>query len=338
MRMLRNLIRTSGKSLRLLWPMAWAVAVNVLPTALPAHAQAWPSKPIRIVVPFPAGGTSDVLARAIGQKLSKSVGQAVVVENRAGANGNIGAGLVARAAADGHTLLLTDVGALSISPSMFPDLPFHVMKDLAPVVLVSYSPHVLAVHPSVPAQSMQELLALARSQPGKLSFATAGAGSAAHLAGVEMQMRTGIRWTFVHYKGGSQAITDAVGGHADVLLNGMLPVAPHVRSGKLRALAVSSMRRAAAMPDVPTIAESAMPGFESGSWQGILAPAGTAANIIGRLNGEIRRILAMQGVKSQLAAQGTEVRDGTPAAMEAFLRTEMARWDRVVRQSDLKVE
>jgi len=329
--------RPQGRTLNPLAICAFALLAQL---ALPVtgFAQAWPAKPIRIVVPFPAGGTSDVLARAIGQKLHVDLGQPVVVENRAGANGNIGAGIVAKSAADGHTLLLTDVGALSISPSVFPDLPFDVVRDFAPVVLVSYSPHVLAVHPSVSAKSVKALFALARAEPGKLNFATAGAGSAAHLAGVDIELRTGIRWTFVHYKGGSQAITDVVGGHSEVLLNGMLPVAPHVRSGKLRALAVSSAKRNAALPDIPTLAESGLPGFESGSWQGLLAPAGTPPEIVGKLNAAIRRILATPAMKAQLAEQGTEVRADTPAAMAAFLRAEMARWEKVVREAGVKVE
>jgi tripartite-type tricarboxylate transporter receptor subunit TctC len=302
-----------------------------------AFAQTWPAKPIRVIVPFPAGGSSDVLARTLGQKLHEAWGQPVIVENRAGANGNIGAGITAKSPPDGYTLLITDVGALTISPSVFPDLPFDPSRDLAPVTMISYSPHVFAVHPSVPVKTLQELIALAKAKPRQLNYATAGAGSAPHLAGIEFALRTGIEWTYIHYKGGGQAITDAVAGHADVLVNGMLPVYPHVRSGRLRALAVSSKKRTPAAPDIPAVAET-LPGFETGSWQGMLAPAGTPADIVTRLNTELRRILALPAVKAQLAEQGTEVRADAPAALGNFIRTETARWAKVVKQSGVKIE
>jgi tripartite-type tricarboxylate transporter receptor subunit TctC len=301
-------------------------------------AQDFPARAIRIVVPQTPGGTSDILARVIGQKLSDAWGRSVVVENKPGASGNLGAGLVATAAADGHTLLLTDVGALCISASAYPSLPFDPAKAFAPVVMVSYSPHVLAVHPSVQARTVEELVALAKSRPGALTFATAGAGSAPHLAGIEFALRTGVRWTYVPYKGGSQAVTDVVAGHADVLFNGMLPTYPFVTSGKLRALAVSSAKRNGSAPDLPTIAESGLPGFETGSWQAVLAPAGTPRAVVDKLNAELRRVLALPDVKEKLAAQGTEVRAGTPDALAAFMQEEIARWGQVVRRVGLKIE
>jgi tripartite-type tricarboxylate transporter receptor subunit TctC len=315
-----------------------AAIALVLVAALPAGAQTWPARPVRIVVPFPAGGTSDVLARTLGQKLNAAWGQPVVVENRAGANGNIGAAIVAKAPADGYTFLLTDVGALSISPSVYPDLPFDPLKDLAPVAMISYSPHVVAVHPSVAAKSIRELVALARAQPGKLNYAPAGAGSASHLAGIELATRTGASWTYIHYKGGSQAVTDAVAGHADIVVNGMLPVSPHMKSGRLRALAVTSAKRVGAAPEVPTIAETVAPGFQTGSWQGLLAPAGTRKEIVDKANAELRRVLAMSDVGAQLAQQGTESRAGTPDALGSFLREEIARWAKLVKQAGVKAE
>jgi tripartite-type tricarboxylate transporter receptor subunit TctC len=303
-----------------------------------ALAQPFPAKPIRIVVPYTPGGTSDILARAIGQKMVEAWGQPVVVENKPGANGNVGADLVAKAAADGYTVLLTDIGGLCISASVYPALPFDPAKDFAPVVLISYSPHVLGVHPSVPAKTVKELVALAKSKPSGLNFATAGVGSAPHLAGVEFALRTGVQWTYVPYKGGSAALADVVAGHADVLFNGMLPTYPFVTGGKLRAIAVSSAKRAAAAPDLPTVAESGLPGFETGSWQGVLAPAGTPREIVERLNAEVRRILALPDVEERLAAQGTEVRTGSPSALAAFMRGEIARWAKVVKQVGLKIE
>jgi tripartite-type tricarboxylate transporter receptor subunit TctC len=309
--------------------------------ALPGFAQAaedYPSKNIRIIVPNPPGGSSDLLARMIGEKLHQAWGQAVVVENRAGANGNIGSNLVAKAKTDGYTLLLTDVGALCISASVFPDLPFDPVKDFEPVTMVSYSPHVFAVHPSVPAKTVKEFIELAKSQPGKLNLATAGAGSAPHLAGVEFAARTGVQWTYIHYKGGSQAIADVVAGHANVLFNGMLPTFPYVKGGQLRALAVTSTERLAAAPEIPTMQESGLAGFETGSWQGVLAPRGTPREIVGKLNAEIRRILNLPDVRKMLASQGADVRADTPEVFGRFLASETARWARIVKQAGVKAE
>lgn len=320
-------------------PHARLLAIVLLAiAAAAANAETYPARNIRIVVPYTPGGTSDILARAIGQKMYEAWGQPVVVENRPGANGNIGANLVAKASADGYTLLLTDVGALCISPSVFPGLPFEPDGSFEPVVMVSYSPHILGVHPSIPVKTVRELIDLAKSRPGKLNFATAGAGSAPHLAGVEFALRTGVQWTYIHYKGGSQSVADVVGGHADALFNGMLATYPHVTGGRLRALAVSSSRRAAAAPELPTVAESGLPGFETGSWQGVLAPAGTPGEIVTKINAEIRRILAMPDIKAQLAAQGTEVRADSPDSLGKFMRSEIARWAKVVKQSGVKVE
>ena len=318
-------------------PCALLVAGVLALAPVCAAAQAFPTKPIRIVVPYTPGGTSDILARVIGQKVIDAWGQPVVVDNKPGANGNVGADLVAKAPADGYTLLLTDLGGLCISASVYPELPFDPARDFAPVVLISYSPHILGAHPSVPANTVKELIALARSKPGGLTFATAGVGSAPHLAGIEFALRSGVQWTYVPYKGGSQAVADVVAGHADVLFNGMLPTYPFVTGGKLKAIAVSSAKRAAAAPGVPTVAES-LPGFETGSWQGVVAPAGTPREIVDRLNAEIRRILAMPDVKERLAAQGTEVRAGTPESLGAFMRAEIARWAKVVKQVGLRIE
>jgi tripartite-type tricarboxylate transporter receptor subunit TctC len=302
------------------------------------QAQSYPTKPIQVVVPYTPAGTSDILARVIGQKLTETWSQQVVVVNKPGANGNVGADLVTRSAPDGYTLLLADIGALCISPSVFPALTFDPVKDFQPVVLISYSPHILGVHPSVPAATVKELIDLAKARPGQLNFAMSGLGGAPHLAGIEFALRTGIQWTYVPYKGGSQAVADVVAGHADVLFNGMLPTHPFVKSGKLKALAVSSAKRVAAAPDIPTVAESGLPGFETGSWQGVLAPAGTPRAIVDKLNAEIRRILATQEMKQLLAAQGTQVRAGTPEAMAEFMRAEIARWRKVVARSGVKIE
>jgi tripartite-type tricarboxylate transporter receptor subunit TctC len=246
----------------------------ILLFASSAFAQSYPSKPIRLIVPYAAGGTSDILARQVGPKLTEAWNQPVVVENKTGANGNVGADFVAKSAPDGYTLLLTDVGGLVISASVYPHLPFNPSKDFSPIIMVAYSPHVLAVHPSVKATNVKELIALAKANPGKLNFAVSGIGGAPQLAGIEFAQRTGVQWTYIPYKGGSDAVAGVVGAQAEVLFNGMLATWPSVTSGRLRALAISSPQRLAAAPDTPTIAEQGLPGFETGSFQGIVGPAG----------------------------------------------------------------
>jgi tripartite-type tricarboxylate transporter receptor subunit TctC len=319
-------------------PVLKALVLTAMIIAGDAAAQSYPSKPIRIVVPYPAGGTSDILARAIGQKLSDAWGQPVVVDNKPGANGNVGADIVAKAPADGYTLLLADIGSLAISPSVYPTLPFDPVKDFAPVSMVAYSPHILVVHPSVPVSSVKELVALAKSKPGKLNFAISGVGGAPHLAGVDFALRNGIDWVYIPYKGGAQAIADVAGGQADVTLNGMLATYPLVKGEKLKILAVSSAKRMSAIPDVPTISESGVPNFESGSWQGVIAPAGTPPEVVAKLNAEISRSLALPEMKENLAKQGAEVRTNTPEQFSAFIRDEKSRWAKVVKDANVKVE
>ena len=303
-----------------------------------ASAQTYPSKPIRIVVPFAPGGTSDILARSIGPKMTESMGQPVIVENKTGANGNVGADFVAKSAPDGYTMLLSDVGALSINPSVYPNMPFDPVKDFSPVVMVSYSPHVLAVHPSVPVNSVQELIAYAKANPGKLNFANSGTGGAPHLAGVEFAQRTGVQWAYIPYKGGSAAVTDVVAGQSNVLFNGMLATYPSVKSGRLRGLAVSSAARVPSAPELPTVAESGLPGFETGSYQGLLAAAGTPRDIVMKLNGELTRILNTADMKDMLAKQGTEVRAGPPEALGSFIAAEKTRWAKVVKEAGVKAD
>lgn len=303
-----------------------------------AQAQSYPSKPIRFIVPYAAGGTSDILARQIAPKLAEAWGQPALVENKPGANGNVGADFVAKSAPDGHTLLLTDLGGLVISPSVYPKLPFDPARDFTPVLMVSYSPHVLAVHPSVPATNVKELVALAKAQPGKLNFAVSGIGGAPQLAGIEFAQRTGVDWTYIPYKGGSDAVAAVVAGQANLLFNGMLATWPSVTGGRLRALGISSARRVAAAPDMPTVAEQGLPGFETGSYQGVIGPRGIAHPIVERLNGELARILNGADMKERFAKQGTEVRTGTPESLGEWLRTEQARWAKVVKDSGVKFE
>ncbi len=312
-----------------------ALAAALVP--LSAAAQSWPSKPIRVIVPYGAGGTSDILARQLGPKITESTGQTVIVENKPGANGNVGAEFVSKSAPDGYTVLLADIGALCISPSVYPKLPFDPLKDFAPVVMVSYSPHVLAVHPSVPVATVKELVDYAKAKPGQLNFAISGTGGAPHLAGIEFAQRTGVKWAYIPYKGGAPAVADVVAGQANVLFNGMLATYPQVKNGKLKALAVSSAKRVASAPDLPTVAET-LPGFETGSWQGVVAPPGTPREVVARLNAEFSRALNLQEIKDRLAAQGTDVRTDTPEAFARFMREEVAKWAKVVKESGQKFE
>jgi len=306
--------------------------------ALPAFAQGYPTKNIRLIVPYAAGGTSDILARLIGPKLTEAWKQPVIVENKTGANGNVGADFVAKSTPDGYTLLLTDVGGLVISASVYPHLPFNPSKDFSPVIMVAYSPHVLAVHPSVKATNVKELIALAKANPGKLNFAVSGIGGAPQLAGIEFAQRTGVQWTYIPYKGGSDAVAGVAGGQAEVLFNGMLATWPSVTGGRLRALGISSAQRVRSAADTPTVAEQGLPGFETGSFQGIVGPAGIAKEVVAKLNGELVRVLNTADMKERLAKLGTEVRAGTPESFGTWLGTEQAKWAKVVRESGVKFD
>jgi len=297
----------------------------------------YPSKPIKIVVPFPAGGTSDVLARILGQKMTESWGQPVVIENKPGSSGNLGADLVTKAAPDGYTFVLMDVGNLVISPALF-KLPFNVANDFAPVAMVAYSPHLLAVSTKVPANTQAELVAYAKAQKGKLNYAVAaGMGSASHLAGVMYAQRNGIEWGYVPYKGGAQAITDLIGGQVDVMFNGMVATYPHVKAGKIKLIAISGVKRNAQMPDTPTVAES-LPGFLTGSFQGLLAPAGTPKAIIDKMHAEVQRIAAIPDVRERLTTLGAEPSAMSPAEFGNWLKAEIPAMAKIVKDEKITVE
>ncbi len=299
---------------------------------------AYPAKPIKIVVPFPAGGTSDVLARLIGQKMTEAWGRPVVVDNKPGLSGNLGAEAVAKSAPDGYTLVLMDVGNLVISPALY-KLNFNVLNDFAPVGMVAYSPHLLVTSNQVPASTPAEFVAWAKAQKGKVNFAAAaGMGSATHLAGVLFAQRTGIDWAYVPYKGGAQAMTDLIGGQVDVTFNGMVATFPHVKAGKIKLIAVSSAKRNAALGNqVPTVAET-LPGFLTGSWQGMLAPAGTPKAIVDKLHAEIGRIIALPDVRERLANLGAEPSAMTPAEFGQWLKTEIPAMAKIVRDEKITVE
>ena len=310
-----------------------------LAAACPAFAQTanapWPTKPIRIVVPYPPGGSSDIIARAIAQPLAEALKQSVVVENKPGANGNTGTDFVAKAN-DGHTILLCDVGALAITASVYKTLPFDPSKDLRGVTMLAYSPHLLVVHPSVPANSLAELVAL--SKKDSLNMAVTAMGSAPHLAGVAVEKATGARWTYIPYKGGAQAIGDTVAGQTQVLMNGMLATLPHVQSGKLKVLGVSKATRVPLLANVPTIAEQGVKGFESGTWQGVLVPAGTPQPVVARLGAELTRIIRSPEVRERLVSQGAEVYTMSPAEFATFFERERKNWATVVTQANVRLE
>ena len=311
---------------------------GLLAFASAAVAQTYPNKPIRLIVPYAAGGTSDILARQIGPELNKAWGQPVVVENRPGANGNVGADMVAKSAPDGYTLLLTDLGGLVISASVYPKLPFNPSRDFTPVVMVSYSPHVLAVNPDVDVKNVKELVSLAKAWPGKLNFAISGIGGAPQLAGIEFAQRMGIDWTYIPYKGGADAITGVVGRQAHVLFNGKLATWPHVTGGRLRALAISSAKRMPSAPDVPTVAEQGLPGFETGSFQGVVGPLGIPRETVAKLNAELSRVLNTTEMKERFAKQGTEVRTDTPDSLGKWMSAEQAKWAKVVKESGARFD
>ena len=314
------------------------LAVAALAFTGAAAAQSWPTKPIKVIVPYPPGGTSDILARALGPGMQAALGQPWVVENKPGATGNVGADFVAKSPADGYTLLLADIGSLAIAPSVVTTLPFDPVKDFAPVVMVAYSPHLLVVHPGVPAKDVKELIAQAKARPDALNFAVSGMGGANHLAGIDFAQRAGIKWTYIPYKGGSQALTDMVGGQAQVMFNGALATYPFVRDGKLKALAVSSAKRFPTMPDIPTVAELGMTGFETGSYQGIVAPAGTPAEIVNKLHATITQVLGTPEMKDRLDKAGAELRPQTSAQFGTFIRTEKDKWAKVVKESGAKFD
>jgi tripartite-type tricarboxylate transporter receptor subunit TctC len=312
-----------------------ALAAALLAAGHAAAADAWPTKPVRIIVPYPPGGSSDIIARAISQPLSEALKQTVIVENKAGANGNTGTDAVAKSN-DGHTLLLCDVGALAITASVYNKLPFDPSKDLRGVSMLAYSPHLLVVHPSVPANNLSELVALSHKQ--QLNFAVTAIGSAPHLAGVAVERATKAKWTYIPYKGGAQAIGDTIGGQTQVLMNGMLATLPHVQAGKLKVLGVSKSTRVPLLANVPTIAEQGVKGFESGTWQGLLVPANTPAAVVQRLSTEVTRIIRSPEVRERLVSQGAEVYTMTPTEFTTFFQRERANWAKVVQESGVRID
>lgn len=301
-------------------------------------AQNFSGKTVRIIVPFAPGGTSDILARAIANKLGEGLGTTVVVDNKPGANGVLGSDLVAKSAPDGLTLLLSDMGGMTTGPALGAKYPFDAQKDFTPITMIAYSPHLVVVANSVPVKTLAELVAASKDKTGGFSAATSGAGSAPHLAAALFAKRAGVDWVFIPYKGGAQAITDVMAGHSHVLFNGMLATLPAVKANQLRLLAVSSDKRWPTLPDVPTVAESGYPGFITGSWQGLVAAANTPPDIVARLNAEVIKALANTEIRERLTSQGADPRPMTSAQFGEFLKAETAKWIALVKETGIKLE
>ncbi|MBU6272768.1 MAG: tripartite tricarboxylate transporter substrate binding protein [Betaproteobacteria bacterium] len=321
--------------------VAALTALTLVPLAalpLAVAAQAWPSKPVRIVVPFPPAGTTDILARALAPELQKAFGQPFVVENKPGAGGNIGAEAGARAAADGHTLTLCAAGFMAVNPSLYPKLPYDPVRDFAPVALLVKAPLLLVVNPAVPARSTRELVEWARANPGRLTIGNGGQGTAQHLGGELFTAAAGIRAVHLPYKGSAPATTDLLAGVFDAQFDNMVTLLPHVKSGRLRALGVSSSARVPVLPEVPTIAESALPGFETGTWYGIVAPAATPVPVLERLNREVARIVALPDVAERLQAMGLLPAVGPRAVFGEFIRSEIAQYGKLIRSAGIRLD
>jgi tripartite-type tricarboxylate transporter receptor subunit TctC len=312
------------------------LALAMLVPAARVRAQA--GKPIRLVVPFTPGGTTDILARALAPRMQQALGQNVIVDNRPGAGGSLGADLVARAEADGLTLLMGHIGTLAVNVSLYPKLPYDPLKSFAPVAWVARVPNVLVVNAASGITSLKELIARAKASPGKLTYSSGGNGSAAHITFEVLKLRAGIFMSHIPYRGTAPSVTDLLGGQVDATFTGAPAVIPHVRSGRLRALAVSSPARIAALPEVPTVAESGYPGFEADQWYGIVAPAGTPADVVTRLNATINKALAAPEVAQQLAAEGALPMHATPKAFADLIAAEIPRWKEVVRAGNVKVD
>ncbi len=316
--------------------VAVVVAAGAAAPALHA-ADAYPVKAVRFIVgPGPNSGT-DIVARAIAQRLTERLGQSVIVDNRPGAGGTLAVAAVARAAPDGYTVLFSS-GSLVIHPALYRKLPYDLVRDLAPIMLIGIVPQVLAVHPSLPAKNVRELVALAKSRPGQINYGSGGVGSTNHLAGELLQSMAGIRLTHVPYKGAGPAAVDLIAGQIDMLFTSAVNALQHSRNGRVRALAVSTAKRSTALPDVPTVAESGVPGYESMTWYGLLAPSGTPREAIDRLNRETAMVIKLPDVLSRFAADGVEPAVGTPEQFAALIKVELARIARIVREANIRIE
>ncbi|MBK8741903.1 MAG: tripartite tricarboxylate transporter substrate binding protein [Betaproteobacteria bacterium] len=316
------------------------LAIAAMPIAVaPVAAQgSFPSRPLRLVVPYPPGGGADILARTLSQSLAENLGQSIVVDNKAGANGIIGTDMVAKAPPDGYTLVMGNIGPNAINQALYANLPYDCVKDFAPVALTGYTTHILAVNSNMPVANVGELIQLAKKQPGKLTFASSGIGGSPHLAGELFMMLTGTKMVHVPYKGASPGNSDLVAGQVDLTFNTLPPLLQFARTGRIKALAVTGMKRASSLPDVPTIDESGVKGYDVSTWYGILAPAGTPAEIVAKLNAAILKSLKTPEVQQKLQGQGYDVDTSTPEQFASLIRTEVDKWKKVVKEANVKAE
>src|SRR5882672_8019741 len=303
-----------------------------------AHAEVYPAKPIRMIVAYPPGGGTDIVGRMVAQKLGETLGQSVLVENRGGASGNIGTELAARAVPDGYTILMGNVAPNAINVSLFRNLPFDPVADFAPVTLVASTPNILVVHPAIPARTVKEVIALAKAKPGTLNFASAGVGSSSHLAGELFRILAGAEIVHVPYKGAGPAMVDVLSGQVQLYFATMPAAMPHVKSGKLVPIAVTSARRSQALPEIPTLAESGVPGYEASTWYGLLAPAHAPDATVARLHDGVAKILGERALREKLADQGFEPVGGSPQEFATYIKSEIAKWGKVIRDAGIRPE
>ncbi len=301
-------------------------------------AQAYPGKPIRIIVPYSAGGGTDIVARAVGQKLNEAWGQSVIVDNRAGASGMIGAEAVAKAPADGYTLLMATPPEVAVNHHLYSKVSYSPERDFAPITLVAVTPLVIATHPGVPARNIQELVALAKAKPGTLGYATPGTGSTQHLTGEMLMAAAGIQLVHIPYKGAGQSIPDVMGGQVPLGIYGLLTISQQAKAGKLRVLAVTTLKRSSAAPDLPTLAESGFPGFDTSLWFGLVAPAATPKDVIGKVYAEVLRALKKPDVVERIASQGADIVGNSPAEFAAFIAAESAKYAGIIKQAGVKLD
>jgi tripartite-type tricarboxylate transporter receptor subunit TctC len=306
--------------------------------SLTVQAAGFPDRPLRVIVPFPAGGAADLMARGMGRKLGEALGQPVVIDNRGGAGGTVAAEAVARAAPDGYTLLFATMGTQAINPALYAKLRYDPLKDFAPIALTHITPRVLVVGPSVKARNLGEFIALAKARPGELTYGSAGSGSSSHLSGALFASMAGVEMVHVPYKGSAPLLTDLLAGRIDATFDSFTVYEAYIRSGRVRALGVTSRSRMAALPQVPAIAEAGLPGYEVSNWLGLLAPAGTPDAVVRALHAEVRRAMADAGMRRQLAALGIEPASSTPEEFDQLMRNEIPKWARIVKASGAKAE
>ncbi len=315
-----------------------ACALALALAATGAAAQQYPSKPVRFVVPFVAGGPTDIQGRLLGEKLTQRLGQQLIIDNRGGANGNIGMELTAKSPPDGYTIVIATVGTWAVNPSLYKQMPFDVVKDFAPIIQVSTSPGVLVVHPSVPVRNVKELIALARSKPGKLDYGSSGVGGFGHISGALFCLMTKTEMVHIPYKSSAPALTDLIAGQIQVLFNNAISTVPFIKSGQVRALAVTSLKRMPALPELPSIDEAGVKGYDNSSWSAVAAPAGTPKEIIAKLNSELNQILKLPDIQEKQAAVGAVIIGGTPEQFGEYLRSEIAKFARVVKEAKISAQ